>query len=34
VTPAGKRTMAAGDWARGARLAASTVLGADGAGAA
>ena len=34
VTPAGKRTMAGGDWARGARLAASTVLGADGAGAA
>ncbi|WP_421733795.1 methionyl-tRNA formyltransferase [Cellulomonas sp.] len=27
VTPQGKRTMAAADWARGARLAADTVLG-------
>ena len=27
VTPTGKRTMAAADWARGARLAAGTVLG-------
>ncbi|MGV8977498.1 MAG: methionyl-tRNA formyltransferase [Cellulomonas sp.] len=33
VTPAGKRTMPAGDWARGARLDATTVLGQHGAGA-
>ena len=32
VMPAGKRTMPAGDWARGARLDAATVLGAHGAG--
>ncbi|MGN8245548.1 methionyl-tRNA formyltransferase [Cellulomonas soli] len=29
VTPAGKRAMAAADWARGARLGADAVLGAD-----
>jgi methionyl-tRNA formyltransferase len=32
VTPAGKKTMPAADWARGARLPDGTVLGAPGAG--
>ena len=34
VTPVGRRTMSAGDWARGARLAPATVLGLSTAGAA